>query len=538
MNFVRMTDSARSEDFAEPTGKLRPDSGAGFFEELAGALDGESKPSENGGLVSFESVDISQFLNYLGVAPEDIPSMADCRDGCEEMSLGQLSQLLSVISELMAAGEAAGGDNQFSENLKNPEFLSKLMNIIGKAMDGSASDNEILARLQAILGDGATIDGIEIPTINELKMAANNRRNIHFGEKSTSETGEVVKLQGNAINQEFLSKLMNIINQGEVSHSDRNSAAAFQFAENQTAVDSKNIRQMIEIIVKNFNKQTDGESASKATLGEQLGRLSEFEGASLRMFIRKNSAKTENVKSDNIYINSADNQSAKSGEGIAGIFRENSQKSDAANILRMDKKISQSGQTIAINPSGESGGKSMDGNNQKEFSLMDFAGNLVKNFSKANKNAIENGQNPEKTRLFQNIRLAEIGKSISNLARTAPANSTSTARLVLRPESLGTVFVEITMDGNLARLNIKADSREAVKSIESQIAALKEKLSQSGIRTDSVDVRQRSGEGDYSKDGQSGQHAQSDRDQRRTRKEYLNWFAAGSQNGEADPEQH
>jgi flagellar hook-length control protein FliK len=147
----------------------------------------------------------------------------------------------------------------------------------------------------------------------------------------------------------------------------------------------------------------------------------------------------------------------------------------------------------------------------------------------------------QKSQIIRNIKLTEMGRAITNIVKNTQADTTSTARLLLKPESLGTVFVEITMKGNMAKLNIKADSREAVKSLESQIAALRDKLSQNGIKTESVDVRQRSDDG-FARDGGSRerQFSKSYRDDRRTRRDFLNSFAAGSDSSieEAKSQQH
>lgn len=86
------------------------------------------------------------------------------------------------------------------------------------------------------------------------------------------------------------------------------------------------------------------------------------------------------------------------------------------------------------------------------------------------------------------VRVQEFAQTTLQMVRATPDNTTSTANLVLKPESLGTLFVQISMTENRAKINIMADSSEAIKTIEHQIGALKEKLAQNGILTDSIDI--------------------------------------------------
>jgi hypothetical protein len=44
------------------------------------------------------------------------------------------------------------------------------------------------------------------------------------------------------------------------------------------------------------------------------------------------------------------------------------------------------------------------------------------------------------------------------------------------------------MSGDIETMSIKADSREAMKSLESQIVTLKEKLNQEGIKTENIEL--------------------------------------------------
>ncbi len=74
------------------------------------------------------------------------------------------------------------------------------------------------------------------------------------------------------------------------------------------------------------------------------------------------------------------------------------------------------------------------------------------------------------------------------LIKSLPENGSGNAKLILQPQALGTIIVEIKMTQNKMRMEVKADSQETVKLIESQLGNLKEKLAVNGIITEKIDV--------------------------------------------------
>ncbi len=128
--------------------------------------------------------------------------------------------------------------------------------------------------------------------------------------------------------------------------------------------------------------------------------------------------------------------------------------------------------------------------------LNDVLKEQITEFSATSKNVNQLNINNTKTyNQFGQIRLQEFTQTTLQLVRATPDNTTSMASMVLKPESLGTLFVQITMTENKAKINIMTDSSEAIKTIEQQIGALKEKLSQNGILAESIDIGFRSKEG-------------------------------------------
>ena len=121
------------------------------------------------------------------------------------------------------------------------------------------------------------------------------------------------------------------------------------------------------------------------------------------------------------------------------------------------------------------------------------------------------------------INLQEFGNTALTMIKNTPNNTIHSARLTLQPQSLGTVMIEISLANNIAKLDIRVDSREAAKSIESQLGVLKEKLANEGIKIESADVKLSNFEKDTkNNNGQDSGFAK--REETNLKKEYLNTF--------------
>ena len=82
----------------------------------------------------------------------------------------------------------------------------------------------------------------------------------------------------------------------------------------------------------------------------------------------------------------------------------------------------------------------------------------------------------------------EFPNTSIQLIKNLPENGSKSAKLILQPQALGTVIVEINMTQNKMRMEVKADTQEAVKIIENQMATLKDKLAGNGIIAEKIDV--------------------------------------------------
>lgn len=91
-------------------------------------------------------------------------------------------------------------------------------------------------------------------------------------------------------------------------------------------------------------------------------------------------------------------------------------------------------------------------------------------------------------KLFTQIHPGRFSTKIFDMAKNMQVGQKQSARLMLKPEYLGTVFVELSISARGARINLKADSKQSQKLIENQIASLKEKLDEIGLKTESINI--------------------------------------------------
>lgn len=120
---------------------------------------------------------------------------------------------------------------------------------------------------------------------------------------------------------------------------------------------------------------------------------------------------------------------------------------------------------------------------------------------------------------------SQITQKTVRIAKGLNADGSAKARLILKPPSLGTVFVDINMNSAVANIKFRADSREIVRAIEKQIVVLREKLSHEGIRTDQIDVKLRENEEQSHSDGTNSRDFGKERRHGAERRKFIDSFA-------------
>ncbi|HOQ48679.1 MAG TPA: flagellar hook-length control protein FliK, partial [Candidatus Kapabacteria bacterium] len=106
-----------------------------------------------------------------------------------------------------------------------------------------------------------------------------------------------------------------------------------------------------------------------------------------------------------------------------------------------------------------------------------------------------------------------------------------TAKLILEPQWLGTVIVDVLMKNDVAEIKIKARSKETVEAIEKQISVLKEKLSEHGITTGKIDITDENYE-----ERNLGNNTEQQKNKKEER-EFLNSFLKTENNNEINQEE-
>lgn len=87
---------------------------------------------------------------------------------------------------------------------------------------------------------------------------------------------------------------------------------------------------------------------------------------------------------------------------------------------------------------------------------------------------------------YTNVAKEEIIPTVSKIASNTTVESPKLVRMVLNPENMGRVFVEISVQNETAKINFKADKKEVNTSIEEGIEELGKLLSKEGLKMEVV----------------------------------------------------
>lgn len=118
---------------------------------------------------------------------------------------------------------------------------------------------------------------------------------------------------------------------------------------------------------------------------------------------------------------------------------------------------------------------------------------------------------------FNNVSKDDLVKTTTNAALNTSAGATSMVRITMNPNALGTVFVEIKLDGNQADINFKASDKEVISTLQEKIFELKEALGNENIEIKSLIVDYKDYSEELNKDGKS--HQQNSQDKRKENQE-------------------
>ncbi len=383
----------------------------------------------------------------------------------EAKDLSQVSKFIDFIESNIS---------KFSQKELN-ELSAKLVNII-KKLDFDVKSPEI----------EALIEKIKIPDL-KLKI-----------KKALDE-----KISENKINNQVEDKNSEIIiNQPRAKKTMTNDNIK-QNDNNNNYQNSSNIDQQSKIIETNINKLTDKPRNETNTIDEIVNKINKI---------------NELPKEIQSLI---ETEYTKGNKTIKLELKNNSNTDEKANIVTLSNSDIN---TIFESMQNNDNFSQTDKNNTNgEKFFTNFSAVIKKNsfefklIGEADKNTYYH--------TFTNTRIENIGKTTGGIIKNMPDNSSSTAKLILKPASLGTVFVEISLKNNTAKVSFKAESTEAVVAIENQIGNLKEQLSKSSINIDTIDVKKMNYQNEESISENTNNNKGNEQEDRKTKKEFLNSFS-------------
>ena len=109
--------------------------------------------------------------------------------------------------------------------------------------------------------------------------------------------------------------------------------------------------------------------------------------------------------------------------------------------------------------------------------------------------------------------------------RTLPAGRGAAIAMTLNPENLGSVMVELTVNKGVASIKIQTERAETRRILEQHAVALKDKLVQSGMSVDNLEINVRDGELREDARGElAGDRRRNEREEQSARQEFVDSF--------------
>lgn len=119
---------------------------------------------------------------------------------------------------------------------------------------------------------------------------------------------------------------------------------------------------------------------------------------------------------------------------------------------------------------------------------------------------IINRSNSLEFQTFNDIKTDELVETAAKATINTNVGNTSMVRITMNPTALGTVFVEIKMNGENAELNFKANDKDVISTLEKNIAELQESLRKENVEIKSLIIDYKNFSEELNKDGQNKQN--------------------------------
>lgn len=195
----------------------------------------------------------------------------------------------------------------------------------------------------------------------------------------------------------------------------------------------------------------------------------------------------------------------------SSILRDDLQRNqEAENVNSRTQPLAQRTQaTKSISPlasksTGQKTSSSSERNNQEVSSPLPSFSQTVATSTQPMKFIAE-----QVVRSYTNVAPQAIPGTIAQAYRTFPDNEGGIVKMTLNPDDLGQVHVNIAVSNGSAQIMIQAESKEVKQLIEHQIQSLIDRLSEQGVKVESVSVSAQSG-GEMSSDSRQNESKNSD----------------------------
>jgi flagellar hook-length control protein FliK len=109
---------------------------------------------------------------------------------------------------------------------------------------------------------------------------------------------------------------------------------------------------------------------------------------------------------------------------------------------------------------------------------------------------------------FSTVKLNKIPNMLNDIITGSNGNYSGTAKLILTPKTLGTIFVEINVHEDSVKMSIRADNHDTVKLIENSLGSLRDKIETNGVKIENLTINYYSGE--HKKDTTSNRERRND----------------------------
>lgn len=407
---------------------------------------------------------------------------AKSKNGDVQQSSDFVEQFLSMLVSDMNVETPDVNQKQLSEIPS--ELVEKLKSIDGiKNLDLKS----LLSNLKTELSNIKEIADLDLSKLKDLISKLNLKPDSSISEKAvkTTKIGEFTYSTEIGDSEQFLSKIKKYLSNSEFEK------------------------------IKNNLQKGDSQQISKEALPEKqfapIGLdISEKESSAKLKISNKNTTSLNDILQPSVKLEDTTIASSKLDKGT--LQEKQSQQSIIKESIVNEIGKEQSG-TFSKEGSLSSDGKQQgsSANLAKEKLQAKVAKTQIADLITSTKT-----ETTESAKADTTMRSNFVEKAIKTI-KLAKNGVSSNARIVLQPRQLGSVNMRMNLIGNSVSLVIKAEKSETLQHLEKQLPALKEKLTESGLRLDQITY-----ESSESNDLQNDEQNNNRHEQEELRRKFVN----------------